>query len=496
MNHYNRQIFINSIISVIQVVSVGLISFYLYRYIIQHVGIEVFGLWSMVLAFTLLGSIGNFGFGNSILKFTAELSSSSDFSTIKKILNASFIFVALVLLGFCFLLNVIGYICLPLFIEANWVSLSKKLLPLLLASLYFNTLSNTVFAAAEGLNKSYIKSLSSLFASIVYLCLTIILIPKYGILGVAYAQLAQYLLLIALSIAAMYIIIPNYSIFYFDWDKNLMQKVIHYGFNFQFLNILQMLYDPITKIFISKYGNLSLVGYFELASKITQIVRSIVISALQTIIPKLSKLSFENKNLTETIKKVFNISYLLAFCTLFIVILSHSAISVIWLKKIDYIFILNNITLGISWFINLLCSPAYFVFTGTGELRPNITSHLIIALLNPILCFILSYYSPTWIQLGWCIALIIGSIYQMLALNKKYQLKHLLSRSHITILFVSLGYLILSIFPLILFSDSYWRIIIFNSILVISYLVFIYYSQLFQSNFLIIKSIIREKNTQ
>ena len=54
-----------------------------------------------------------------------------------------------------------------------------------------------------------------------------------------------------------------------------MKKVFKYGMNFQAIGLAQMLYDPITKSILSKYGSLDFVAIFEMASKLVIQVRSI-----------------------------------------------------------------------------------------------------------------------------------------------------------------------------------------------------------------------------
>jgi O-antigen/teichoic acid export membrane protein len=51
-----------------------------------------------------------------------------------------------------------------------------------------------------------------------------------------------------------------------------------------------MLYDPITKALLTKFGGLSLVGYYEMANKLIYQIRSLKVSANQILVPAFADL--------------------------------------------------------------------------------------------------------------------------------------------------------------------------------------------------------------
>ena len=87
MSKYNKQIINNSILSIIQIFVVSICSFFLYKYIIVLLGIEKLGLWSLILSVTSLATLGNFGFTGSLIKFSAELSTTKKYKEINATLS-------------------------------------------------------------------------------------------------------------------------------------------------------------------------------------------------------------------------------------------------------------------------------------------------------------------------------------------------------------------------------------------------------------------------
>lgn len=56
-----RQVLINAIMSVVQIVLVSGVQFFLYRFLLKTIGVEQFGIWSLVLATTSVVNIANLG---------------------------------------------------------------------------------------------------------------------------------------------------------------------------------------------------------------------------------------------------------------------------------------------------------------------------------------------------------------------------------------------------------------------------------------------------
>jgi len=67
-----RQILINAIMSVVQIVVIGIVLFILYRFLLNTIGVEQLGIWSLVLATTSVTQIASFGLSGSVVKFVLD----------------------------------------------------------------------------------------------------------------------------------------------------------------------------------------------------------------------------------------------------------------------------------------------------------------------------------------------------------------------------------------------------------------------------------------
>lgn len=423
MSSYNRQIINNSLFSLVQIVVVTALTFILYKYIIEILGLEKLGLWSLILSVTSLANIGNLGFTGSLIKFSAELSAEKEFAKINAILNTSIVGVSIIAAVLLLGVYVIGYNTLDFFVEDKWLESGRTLLSFALLSLYLNILSGLYFSILEGLNMAYLRSLAFIISTICYVVSAIFFANEYDIIGLAYAQILQATLFLVLGITLSLRFVKGFRIFYFKWHKKLMIEVFNYGVNFQIMGIAQMLYDPITKSILSRYGGLDFVAIFEMTSKLVRQVRMVPAAILQNIVPKIVTLNVTkgSNKVKEAYKRINNINLFLLFSSVFLLIPLSKIFSIILLDETNASFVISLIILSFGWAINSLNIPAYMVNLGTGHLKWNVVGHVIIGILNLVLCFLIGYFfeNGIYITIGWIASLIVGSSIIVLEYHKR-----------------------------------------------------------------------------
>ena len=78
-----RQVLINAVMSVLQIVLIGIVIFILYKFLLVTIGVRKMGIWSLILASTSVAQVANFGFSGSVVKFVAK------YTALKENQNAS-----------------------------------------------------------------------------------------------------------------------------------------------------------------------------------------------------------------------------------------------------------------------------------------------------------------------------------------------------------------------------------------------------------------------
>ena len=473
-----RQLLINAIMSIVRTIVIGLVFFILYRFLLNTIGVEHLGIWSLVLAITSVTQIANFGLGGSVVKFVAKYVAREESKKVSGIIQTAAIsvgaFVGLILL-ICY---PIAKLVLRLVIPNESFPLALSILPYAFIALWIMVITSIFQAGLDGYQRIDLRSVLLMGGAILHLLLCFILAPTYGLVGVAYARVIQNITVLLSSWFLLKRCLPLLPIFPFRWKKGLFKEIVGYGMKYQVISITSMFYDPLTKALLSKFGGLSMVGYFEMASKMIQQLRLLIVSANQVLFPAYANLK---EKIPEKIQSVYLTSYQLVFylaLPLFsLIIVCTPIISVLWIGYYESIFVTFGILLAIGWFLNTLSAPAYYANLGIGELRWNVVSYITITLLNAILGFLLGVlYGGIGVVVACIVSLSVGGgiIYLSYHIRHKIPLVELLPK---TSKFIIIACLVSVISALIIQNklDYSLNTIETNSVILLSFLIIVFF---------------------
>lgn len=425
MTNINKhRIFFNATMSIVQIIVIGVVLFLLYKFLLDTLGSQQLGIWSLLLATTGITQIATLGLSGSAVKFVAKYHAHGDNATISGIIQTAAIsvgiFVGIILIISYPLLKLLLYVVVP----KSYFLMAFSILPFTLLSLWLMIITSIFQAGLDGYQRIDLRSFLLMSGSGLQLFLCYILAPRYGLIGLAYGSIIQNIVMMVFSWVLLKRLIPELPFLPYTWNKKLFREIVTYGIKFQIISILSICYDPITKIFLSKFGGLSLVGYYEMANKMIQQFRALLVSAGQVIVPVIA-------NLQETMPKEIKTTYLASYQLLFylalplyaLIIVCIPLISEIWIGYYESIFVSFAILLAIGWFLNTLNVPAFFVNFGSGELHWNLIGQLTIAFLNIIFGFLLGlFYGGIGVVVAWVISLALGSSIVYLSYHIRYKI--------------------------------------------------------------------------
>ncbi len=428
-----RQLFINAIMSVMQVVVISCILFVLYRFLLKTIGVKQLGIWSLVLAATSVTQIANLGLSGAVVKFVAKYVVWAEKEKVSALIQTAAISVSL----FAGFVLFVGYYAvrwiLGLVIPHGSLSYALAILPYAIVALWLMMLTSVFHAGLDGHERIDLRSLLLMGGAVVHLISCFILVPAYGLMGLAYARVIQNFTILLISWFLLKKYLPVLPIFPYQWDKGLFKEIVGYGMTFQVISVITMLYDPITKVLLSKFGGLSMLGYYDMASRMVQQLRALILSANQVLVPTIAGLK---EKAPEKIQSVYLTSYQLLFYFALplysLLIVFTPIISELWVGHYENLFVLFGTLLAIGWFANTLAGPAYFAYLGIGQLRWNLMGQIAIALLNAGLGFLLGIlYGGIGVVTAWVFSLVLGSSLIYLSYHIKYKipLLELLPRS-------------------------------------------------------------------
>lgn len=412
-----RQISRNVLATVIQVLVTGIVFFVLYRFLLAHLGVAQLGIWSLVLSTTSVSRIGDFGLSAGVVRFVAQALSQGNSGRAADIIQTVAITLAV-------LMAVLLLVCFPLFgavlrylLPAQSVQSGMLILPYALLSLWAMVVASVFMGGLDACQRIDLRSGLNVMFNFAYLGMAVFWIPTYGLEGVAIAQVAQSIGLVVVSwwmLRRQIALLPALPL---TWRLPLLKEMIGYGVNFQVMSIMSMLFDPLTKGLMSKFGGLEALGYYEMANKFIIQARGLIVEANRVVIPMVSAMHDSEPQrvvqlFVSSYQKVFFIAVLFYTC----IAVALPSISFIWIGRYQPMFVQFSLLLTLGWFVNTVSVPAFFSNLGTGQLRQNVICQVIVGLVGFFGGLFLGYImGGTGVVLGSTLGLMAGSLFLLIA---------------------------------------------------------------------------------
>lgn len=450
MNTVRKKLTINATSAIIQVAFTAILYFFLYKYLLNWLGIDLLGVWSLILSFSSIANLANLGLTSGLVKFVAEYLAGEEEYKIGELILTSLISLTVLFTIVSLLILFGSNYFIHYIIDNKYLDIAFSILPISLASLCINAISGVFTSVLEGFQKNYLRNLIYIFSGVLMFIVTVFLTPRFGLKGVAYAQLIQAVFVFFSAFILSSAINRFNRILHWKWSKKSFNEIFNYGFKFQVVSICQLLYEPTTKILLGKFGGLAMLGHYEMATKLINQFRALLVSANQVVIPVVTE---STKTKTKEYKQTFyiNMNRIMALfvfpLTTFVIVLAP-VISSIWIGNIEFTFIYSVCVLSLGYIVNIMSGPAFFSCMGEGFLNIPIISHVSMALINILVGIFLGFfYGGYGIILAWAIASTLGSFVTIFLYNKRIGVnyKKILSQNERLLVLVSILLILISI---------------------------------------------------
>jgi len=424
--------------------------FFLYRYLVSTLGVAKLGIWSVVLASASASRLAELGLSVCTTRFVAKyialvepLRAAAAIETAALTLSVVLAIVSPAV--YHLLTKILAHI-----FNTEYLLDALSLLPYALLSFCLTTVASVFQSGLDGCQRMDVRAGLVLTGQMLQLALAFWLVPHLGLIGLAWAQMGQGLFLLVFGWWLLRKCLPQLSRVPFCWRRDSFREMLGYGLNVQFASVSMILFDPLAKIFMTKFGGVSSAGYFEMANQVVFKGRALIVSANQAIVPKVAQL---NEIIPQRLPKIYRDNMQL----IALVTLPASTLLFAWAGIVsrillggyntEFVFFLQLIT--VAWTLNVFASPAYFANMGTGNVGWNTLSHVTTGVLNVMLGFLLgSRFGAKGVAFGYAAALVVGSWLLIVIFQKLYVVswKDLASREHLGLASASLFTLVFAFF--------------------------------------------------
>jgi O-antigen/teichoic acid export membrane protein len=419
-----RRVLRNAAMATAQAVIVGIALFVLFRFLLETIGIEKVGIWSLVLAATNVTRICELGFANSVLQFVSRYLAKGEPERAARVVETAILTVAgFVSVAILLLYPLLAW-ALGRLIPSAILSEAIGLLPFTIGSLWCSVMASAVHSGLDGIQRTDLRSVVLMSSQVIFLGTTFYLVPINGLEGLAQAQLIQSFWSLFVSWLMLKTNLDGLGMMPYRWSGSLFREMFGYAANFQINGIAQLLFEPTTKALLSKWGTLADVGYFEMASRMIIQIRSLLVAANQVVVPVITT-QHEHKptQILDTYKRCYDIMLYLSIPLFSLLLVVTPLISEAWIGRYEPAFVVFAFLLIASWALNTTAVPAYLAFIGTGQLRWNTLSHMVTGITCVLIGYVLGYmFGSVGVIVGTCLAILIGSLLTLLAFHSTYQI--------------------------------------------------------------------------
>lgn len=410
-----KRLFGNAVSGALQTITSALLLFFLYRYLLQELGPKKLGVWAIVLAGVSIGRLTDMGFSGTALKFVASALGEGDNQRAARLLQTAAFSIAIVLgvvlVGVVPLIQVI----LDWTIPDSVLPDALAVLPIALASLFFSLVAGVFQSGIDACHRMYLKNLLLIAGNILMIGIALLLVPRYGLIGIAAAQCIQAALMMIGSWFILRRLLPSLPWLPSHWRYEEFREMVGYATNFQIGMVAGLLFEPFTKIFLARFGDLTLTAYFEMANQFVQKARAVIVSAQQSLVPEIASIRKENHGYREQLfVKAYGVSFLIVIPYYLGIALALPFISWIWIGHYQEHFVMFGILMSTGWLVANIGAVSYFYNIATAELFWNTVSHVSTALLNILLGWLLG---KMFVGIGVIIAAMLALAIPNLALN-------------------------------------------------------------------------------
>ncbi|MEM1116506.1 MAG: oligosaccharide flippase family protein [Bacteroidota bacterium] len=410
----------NAVVGATQTLLSAALLFVFYRRILDVVGADGLGVWSVVLATTGVARIGDLGLTGSAVKFAAGRVARGADDEAARVIETTVVSVAL--LGL--LLAGAGYVAaralLPVFIPEVGLEAARTLLPFAFVSLWFALVSGAVQSGLDGTGRLDLRNGIVFLAQVAYVGLGWVWVASDGLVGLAVAQVVQGALIALLCWFALRRVLQATPLVPWRWDRALFREMLAYSLQYQALSLTRLLYEPVTKALMSRFGGLEAAGYYEMATLVWTKLRSLVIAAQQALTPEIAMLEESRPEaVNEVYRAVNGLNWYLSVPLFAGIIAAAPLLSTVWIGRYEEAFVVTMALLGVGWFANALSGPGFFVFLGTGQMGGLVASHLTTGVVNAVGGVILGWaLGGAGVTLAWTLGLALGALHLLLRLDR------------------------------------------------------------------------------
>lgn len=261
-------------------------------YIISHVGLQRFGIWAVIGVLTRHFGMLDFCLGQAFVKFVAESHAERDTERLHSILNAGAAFGSVFAVVAAGLLALAGPPLLPfLGVPAAHMAEARQVLAIGLVLFALMNALRVYPSLCDGLQRMDITNLTGLATTAIWIGGTLLSMERgYGLAGLAVSQLLSYLAFIVTIAAFSRRLAPGFRFRPWRANPQTVRQLFAFGIRVQADRAAALINLHLDKLLVASALGVAAAGFYELAAKIANALRSLPPALTSAVLPAASDL--------------------------------------------------------------------------------------------------------------------------------------------------------------------------------------------------------------
>lgn len=342
-----------------------------YRILVTETDVETLGLWSLTVGVVAFARIADISGGNGLNRLVAIATlHGRDASSL---IDSVTLFSIALYGGLSLALAVPLQHLLALNVPVHHHATSDVLVLWALGTLVTTVLSAVHLNALDGVHRADIRSSLQIAGAAVLLGSGALLIPEYGAVGLAAAQILHLGLVTLGARAVLTRLVPRLGFLPFRFEWAALREAFGYGLRLQITGIAQLLGDSGARLVVNQYAGLTGLAAYDVAQRLCSYANVLVVSAMRPLVPEFSRSHELDRARRDALyARTVRMTALaggLIFSGLGAI---GPLVGLFILGGISDVYLANLAWLSLGWCITALSVPGLMLARGAGGLRWNI----------------------------------------------------------------------------------------------------------------------------
>lgn len=382
-----QKIIKNTLYSIVSYGYSAVVGFLLVPFVLKNLGINRYGIWSLITMITGYFSLIDLGIGQSFERYIAEYKAKNEKDKINYVVNSGLYFYFSLLLILSFLsLIVPKFLIKILKIPQDFNDEALFIFKWAIIYIGLSNIFTLFYNCLRGFQRMDITSKITIILTTLHALGVILFIKNnWGIKGLMVNNFLVYSIGGLISLLSIYKIFPEIKLDFLLFEKNIFKKLSKFGIKRWLTAVEEVITYQTDKFFISHFLNVGLVSIYQIGYTIPEKLANMIRTLNSAIVPASAELKAMNdkERLIKLHTYGLKIISTIAFPLMFFIIATAPLIinlwvgpgyekSVIVLRLFSLIFLITFLSSNLTAILVGIEKPEFQMYAGIGQATLNL----------------------------------------------------------------------------------------------------------------------------